>query len=198
MALLKGQLKIWQETGGERGEVTRSKATRAGSWTQACCRASAHGTRALPTELNCAPLYFIFFFKLSTLFWDAHMYVSMLPIHFVKMFLTCISVCNQQWTLKSRKIPLLGHFCITIIMQVRYYDIADICLRRFSLTGPFQMLVEYPCRMRRKDPGGQLLRMQSRYILLKTCCSYIQWKSWRSINMLKIAPFDRCLQFHPM
>ena len=45
---LKVQLKIWQETGGERGGVTRSKGTRAGSRTQVHCR-------ALPTELNGAP-----------------------------------------------------------------------------------------------------------------------------------------------
>ena len=45
------QLKIWQE----RERVTRSKGTQAGSRTQVRCRASAHGTRALPTEPNGAP-----------------------------------------------------------------------------------------------------------------------------------------------
>ena len=34
------------------GEVTRSKGTQAGSQTRVCCRASAHGTPAVPTELN--------------------------------------------------------------------------------------------------------------------------------------------------
>ena len=57
MALLIGQLKIWQETGRERGEVTRSKRTWAGSQTQVRCRASAHGMHGLPTELNGAPMF---------------------------------------------------------------------------------------------------------------------------------------------
>ena len=39
----------------ERGGMTCSKGTQARSGTQVCCRASAHGMRALPTELNCAP-----------------------------------------------------------------------------------------------------------------------------------------------
>ena len=36
---------------GKRRGVTRSKGTRAGSRTRVRCRASAHGSRALPTEL---------------------------------------------------------------------------------------------------------------------------------------------------
>ena len=55
MALMIAHVKIWQETGGERGGVTRSKGTWAGSRTQVRCRASAHGTQGLPTELNGAP-----------------------------------------------------------------------------------------------------------------------------------------------
>ena len=55
MALLIEQLKIWQETGGGRGGVTRSKGTQAGTRTRLHCRASAHGTHTLPTELNSAP-----------------------------------------------------------------------------------------------------------------------------------------------
>ena len=62
MALLK-VLNIWQETGGE----TCSKGTRAGSQTQVCCRASAHGAHALPTELNSTPLP-CFFKKKKKLF----------------------------------------------------------------------------------------------------------------------------------
>ena len=37
---------------GERGGVTRSKGTLAGSQTQVRCRASAHGTPIMPTELK--------------------------------------------------------------------------------------------------------------------------------------------------
>ena len=48
------ELKIWQETGKRRWGVTHSKGTQAGSQTQVCCRASAHGC-AVPTELNSAP-----------------------------------------------------------------------------------------------------------------------------------------------
>ena len=48
-------LKIWQESGEEKGGVTRSKGTRAGSRTRVRCRASAHGARALPTELHGTP-----------------------------------------------------------------------------------------------------------------------------------------------
>ena len=39
---------------GERGEETRSKGAWVGSQTRVRCRASAHGTHALPTELNSA------------------------------------------------------------------------------------------------------------------------------------------------
>ena len=39
----------------KRRGVTRSKGTRAGSRTQVRCRASAHGSRTLPTELCGAP-----------------------------------------------------------------------------------------------------------------------------------------------
>ena len=42
MALLIEQLRIWQETGRERGGVTRCKGTQARSWTRVRCRASAH------------------------------------------------------------------------------------------------------------------------------------------------------------
>ena len=48
MALLKVYLKILQETGKERGGVTRSKGTQAGSPLQSL----DHGSHALPTELN--------------------------------------------------------------------------------------------------------------------------------------------------
>ena len=44
---------------GKRGGVTRSKGTLAGSRTQVHCRTSPHGTRALPTELNGAPLIYL-------------------------------------------------------------------------------------------------------------------------------------------
>ena len=37
---------------GKRGGVTRSKGTQAGSRACIPCRASAHGSRALPTELS--------------------------------------------------------------------------------------------------------------------------------------------------
>ena len=37
---------------GKRGGVTRSKGIQAGSWTQVRCRASAQGSRTLPTELS--------------------------------------------------------------------------------------------------------------------------------------------------
>ena len=40
---------------GKRQGVTRSKGTWAGSRTRVHCRASAHGSRALPTELCGAP-----------------------------------------------------------------------------------------------------------------------------------------------
>ena len=41
---------------GKRRGVTRSKGTRAGSRTRVRCRASAHGSRTLPTELCGAPV----------------------------------------------------------------------------------------------------------------------------------------------
>ena len=56
MALLIEQLKIRRERGRERGGgMTCSKGTQARSRTQVRCRASAHGTCALPTELNGTP-----------------------------------------------------------------------------------------------------------------------------------------------
>ena len=58
MALLIKKLKIWQETGRERGRVTRSKEVEPRS---AAEPAEAHGTCALPTELNGAP-HFIYFY----------------------------------------------------------------------------------------------------------------------------------------
>ena len=55
MVLMIVQLK--RVTGnGERGRVTCSKGTQAGSQTQVRCRASAQGTPALPTQLNDAPV----------------------------------------------------------------------------------------------------------------------------------------------
>ena len=51
LALLTGQLKIWQETGGERGGVTRSEGPQAGG---RCSKgkASLHATPVLPTVIN--------------------------------------------------------------------------------------------------------------------------------------------------
>ena len=60
LALLIVQLKDSDRK--QRGGVTNSKGTRAGSQTRVRCRASAHGTRMLPTELSSAPS-FIFFYK---------------------------------------------------------------------------------------------------------------------------------------
>ena len=42
---------------GKRGGVTRSKGTRAGSRTRVHCRASAHGSCTLPTELSSGPCF---------------------------------------------------------------------------------------------------------------------------------------------
>ena len=59
MALLTDQLKIWQETGWERGGVTHSEGPQAGTRTQGCCsedKSSVHGSAALLTELNSTPL----------------------------------------------------------------------------------------------------------------------------------------------
>ena len=45
---------------GNRGGVTHSKGTGVGSRTQVRCRASAHGTRTVPTELKGSPYILAF------------------------------------------------------------------------------------------------------------------------------------------
>ena len=55
LALLIVQLEEGDRKQGKRGGVTRSKGTQAGNQTQVRCRASAHGSRALPTELSGTP-----------------------------------------------------------------------------------------------------------------------------------------------
>ena len=52
LALLTVQLKDGDRKQGKRGGTTHSKATRAESQTQVCCRDPAQGTRRLPTELS--------------------------------------------------------------------------------------------------------------------------------------------------
>ena len=57
---------------GKRRGVTRSKGTRAGSRTRVRCRASAHGSRTLPTEL-CGARDRIFWTYLLYLFQNLYM-----------------------------------------------------------------------------------------------------------------------------
>ena len=68
LALLIEQLKTWQETGWERGGVTRSKGPQARTRIQVRCskdKASVHRMPALPSELDGAHLFCLLFLTLT-------------------------------------------------------------------------------------------------------------------------------------
>ena len=68
-------------------------------------------------------------------------------INIVEMLLNCSSCIDLSCWLHAdvdtttRLLNYISHWMIT---QVRHYDVPDLCLRKFSLTGPIWILVEYP------------------------------------------------------
>ena len=60
LALLTVQLEECDRKQGKIGGVTRSKGTQTGSRARVRCRASAHGSHVLPTELSGAPIFCVF------------------------------------------------------------------------------------------------------------------------------------------
>ena len=92
--------------------MTRSEGTRAGSRAQLCCRASAHGSRALPTELSSAPLLT---FKASNSFaptYILHLLTCYVPLSSAKVALLVCQCGKKGVGISILVPPNYGTLCL--------------------------------------------------------------------------------------
>ena len=123
MALLIAQLKIWQETEWEREERHAPNGPQAGTQTRGCCsedKASAHGTPALLTELNCALLWVSFssrIKKLSVL--EQSTQISHIALRYVISVSFVVGNSEASNSLKRLEPKRLSYFIVLFtVMQV--------------------------------------------------------------------------------